>query len=69
MLYNRYYDLLPRLVQEFGYTGYLLCRMGYECLCLARVESSFCVQVFTSRPGESRLLGDGAGTFRHTGLS
>ena len=63
MLYNRYYDLLPRLVQEFGYTGYLLCRMGYECLCLARVESSFCVQVFTSRPGESRLLGDGAGTF------
>ena len=27
MLYNRYYDLLPRLVQEFGYTGYLLCRM------------------------------------------
>ncbi len=63
MLHNRYYDLVPRLVEEFGYTGYLLCRMGYECLCLARTESTRSVQVFTTRPGESRLLGDGAGTF------
>ena len=63
MLHNRYYDLVPRLVEEFGYTGYLLCRMGYECLCLARTESTCSVQVFTTRPGESRLLGDGAGTF------
>ena len=63
MLHNRYYDLVPRLVEEFGSTGYLLCRMGYECLCLARTESTCSVQVFTTRPGESRLLGDGAGTF------
>lgn len=59
MLYNRYYDLLPRLVQEFGYTGYLLCRMGYECLCLARVESSFCVQVFTSGPARAAFWATG----------
>lgn len=63
MLTNRYGDLPFKLVEAFGHTGYLFCRVGYRCLCLERAESLDSVQVFTARPGGLRLLGDGAGTF------
>ena len=62
-LYSRYADLPQLIVNEFGYTGYLYCRMGYSYQCLSRAEGIGAVQVFSSYQGEVRYLGDGAGSF------
>jgi DNA-binding IclR family transcriptional regulator len=53
--------VLRGISEETGNSAFLIARMGYESICLARVIGSYPVQVLTVNVGTRQPLGTGAG--------
>jgi len=53
--------VLRAVSEETGNSAFLIARVGYESICLARVVGSYPVQVLTTNVGTRNPLGAGAG--------
>ena len=63
ILHRKYGDLPAWIANEFNYTGYLFCRLGYMYVCIERGICNHYIQVFVTAKGERKYLGDGTGSF------